>query len=356
MKTQKRLLLALIILFIVILLGVSGYRAIDSRYTLLDSLYMTVITIFGVGYREIHEPQRADVVVKVFTVGLVVVGVSVIAFATAMLTAFILEGSFGQLFRRQKMQKEIDKMKDHYIICGAGATARYVVEEFHQTQNRFVLVDTSEENVHKLREDRGFPYIIGDATEDATLMKAGIERAKGLVSVLPEDKDNLFVVLTGRGMNRNIRIVAKAIEEETKKKLFKVGANSIVSPTAIGGMRIASEMLRPAVVSFLDQMLRSKDMTLRVEEAVIDPDSSFANKTIADMDIGRKTGAIVVAIKDGETGAHKFNPPASTRLKADDVLIMIGSVEQVHKLRKLASRSGLTMGPSEEVQEDETQD
>ena len=329
-------------------LGVIGFSLVDARYSPLDSLYMTIITIFGVGYREIHDP---NLITKIFSVALIIVGVGVITVTTAVLTVFILEGQLAQLFRRQKMQKEIDKMKDHYVICGAGATARYVVEEFINTKTPFVLVDTSQENAEKLRDVCEFPFIVGDATQDAVLVKAGIERAKGIVTVLPEDKDNLFVVLTARGLNKSIRIVAKAIEEETKNKLYKVGANSVVSPTAIGGMRIASEMIRPAVVSFLDTMLRDKDMILRVEEAVIGPESSFIDKTIAEVDIGRKTGAIVVAIKDGETGKQKFNPPASTRLKADDVLIMIGSIDQVSRLRHLASKSGLsvtTVPPPEE--------
>ncbi len=340
MSIQKRLLITLIILIFVILAGVSGYSIIDSNYSFLDSLYMTVITIFGVGYREIFPPNFTS---KIFSVGLIVVGVGVIAFTTAILTAFILEGQLAQMFRRQKMQKEIDKMKDHYIICGGGATARYVVEEFFKTQNEFVLVETSEENAERLKDLFDFPYIVGDATHEAILIKAGIERAKGIVSVLPEDKDNLFVVITARGLNNSVRIVAKAIEEETKNKLYKVGANSVVSPTAIGGMRIASEMIRPAVVSFLDTMLRDKEMTLRVEEAVVGPESPFIGKTIAEVDIGKKTGAIIVAIHDAETGKHRFNPPSSTELKAHDILIMIGSIDQVSRLRRLASKAGLSV-------------
>ena len=344
MNTQKRLILALAILLVVILIGVVGFRFIDTRYSLIDSLYMTIITIFGIGYREIHTPET--VLPKVFTVLLIVFGVGVIAFTTAVLTAFILEGQLAQIFRRQKMQKVIDNMQDHYIVCGGGATARYVLDEFMSTRMDFVLVDTSEESAERLRDIGEFPYILGDATQDAVLLKAGIERAKGIVSVLPEDKDNLFVVLTARGLNKKVRIVAKAVEEETKNKLYKVGANSVVSPTAIGGMRIASEMLRPAVVSFLDTMLRDKEMTLRVEEAVIDPGSAFIGKTIAEADIGKKTGAIVVAIADGETKKQKFNPPSSTVLKQNDVLIMIGSIDQVTKLRILASKAGLSVKTS----------
>ena len=242
------------------------------------------------------------------------------------------------------MQKEIDKMKKHYIICGAGSTGHFVVDEFIKMKSDFVLIDTSEDSISKVRHDSfDFPYIIGDATEDAVLLKAGIDRANGIVSVLPEDKDNLFVVITARGINKSIRIVAKAVEEETTRKLLKVGADSVVSPTAIGGLRIASVMLRPNVVSFLDTMMRDTEMTLRVEEATIEDGSSFIGKSIAEVDIAKKTGAIVVAIKDSETGKQKFNPPASTILKTNDVLIMIGSIEQVQLLKQLASKEGLTI-------------
>jgi voltage-gated potassium channel len=346
MNTQKRLLISLAILVVVILVGIAGLRLIDSRYNLIDSLYMTVITIFGIGYREIHEP--ITVRAKIFIATMIMIGVGTIALTTASLTAFILEGQLAQYFRRQKMQKEINKLKNHYIICGAGATGSYVVDEFVKMRNDFVLVDTSEESIHKLRDESSdFPHVIGDATQDAVLLKAGIERAKGIVAVLPEDKDNLFVVITARGLNKNIRIVAKAIEEETTRKLIKVGADSVVSPTAIGGLRIASVMLRPTVVSFLDTMMRDAEMTLRVEEVTIEEDSSFIGKTIAEVDIGKKTGAIIVAIKDGATGKQKFNPPSSTALKTNDVLIMIGSIEQVQVLKQLASKEGLTVSSPE---------
>jgi len=251
------------------------------------------------------------------------------------------------------MQKEIDKLKRHYIVCGAGTTGAFVVDEFAKTKNDFVLIDLSEETIAKLREEVGdFPHIIGDATQDSVLIKAGIERAAGVVAVLPEDKDNLFVVITARGLNKNIRIVAKAIEEETTKKLLKVGADSVVSPTAIGGLRIASVMLRPTVVSFLDTMMRGSEMVLRVDEITIEEDSSFIGRTIAEVDIGRKTGAIVVAIKESETGKQKFNPPSGTVLKANDVLILIGSVEQVQLLRQLASKEGLSITSEEKISGD----
>ena len=351
MNTQKRLFISLSILLVIIIVGIAGYCSIDSRYSFIDSLYMTIITIFSVGYREVQE--NPNLATKIFTVLIIVLGCGTIALVTAALTAFILEGQLAKYFRRQKMQKEIDKLRKHYIVCGAGTTGEYVIDEFIKTKNDFVLIDLSEENIEKLRDEYGnFPSIVGDATQDSVLIKAGIERASGVVAVLPEDKDNLFVVITARELNKNVRIVAKAKEEETTRKLVKVGADSVVSPTAIGGLRIASVMLRPTVVSFLDNMMRGSEMVLRVDEVTIEEGSSFIGKTIAEVDIGKKTGAIVVAVKDSDTNKQKFNPPSTTVLKANDVLILIGSVEQVQLLRQLASKEGLSILSSENVSGD----
>jgi len=348
MNTQKRLLMSLAILVVVIIVGIAGFYSFDRRYSFLDSLYMTIITIFSVGYREIQSDPSFTT--KIFTVIIIIIGCGTIALVTAALTAFILEGQLAQYFRRQKMHKEIDKLKRHYIVCGAGTTGEYVIDEFIKTKNDFVLIDLSEEAIANMREEAGdFPYLIGDATQDSVLIKAGVERAAGVVAVLPEDKDNLFVVITARGLNKNIRIVAKAIEEETTKKLLKVGADSVVSPTAIGGLRIASVMLRPTVVSFLDTMMRGSEMVLRVDEVTVEDGSSFIGKTISEVDIGKKTGAIVVAVKEGETGKQKFNPASTTVLKANDVLILIGSVEQVQLLRQLASKEGLSITSAEKI-------
>lgn len=348
MNTQKRLLISLAILLVIIIVGIAGYYSFDRRYSFIDSLYMTIITIFSVGYREVQE--NPNLPTKIFTVVIIIFGCGTIALVTAALTAFIIEGQIAQYFRRQKMQKEIDKLKKHYIICGAGSTGSYVVDEFIKTKTDFVLIDVSEKSIAGIKEEKGdFPSIVGDATQDFVLIKAGVERATGIVTVLPQDKDNLFVVITARGLNKNIRIVSKAIEEETTKKLVKVGADSVVSPTAIGGLRMASVMLRPTVVSFLDTMMRGSEMVLRVDEVTIEEGSSFIGRTVAEVDIGKKTGTIVVAIKESETGRQKFNPPSNTVLKAGDVLILIGSVEQVQLLRQLASKEGLSITSEENV-------
>ena len=348
MTLQKRLVFAILILVGVIFIGTIGYFFIEKSYNLIDAFYMTIITVATVGFREVHELSPGG---RIFTIFIIVTGMGTVLFALSTFTAFVVEGELQALIRRRKMQKVIDKMKDHYIICGAGATGRYVIEEFIKTRIDFVVVDKSLENIQKLLEEHSFPYIEGDAADETILRKAGVERAKGLVTTLPEDKDNLFVVLTARELNPKMRIVAKSVEEETRSKLLKVGADSVVSPNNIGGLRMASEMIRPAVVTFLDSMMRDPEMTLRVEEATIKKDSDFIEKNIAEADIGKKTGVIVVAVKDAQTGRYVFNPSSSMKLKEDDILIMIGNLAQVQNLRRLAERSGLLLGTEQPEQE-----
>jgi len=176
-------------------------------------------------------------------------------------------------------------------------------------------------------------YLEGDASEEAVLSKCGIEKAKGLVCALSQDKDNLFVVLTAKALNPKLKIVTRAIEEESEHKLLKAGADRVVSPTKIGGLRMASEMIRPTVVSFLDIMMRGHDITLRVEEAAIPSDSPYIGRTLGDAKITKEMDVIVVAIKNSKTGKYTYNPRANTKLNEQDILIVLGEVEQVDRVR-----------------------
>jgi voltage-gated potassium channel len=239
------------------------------------------------------------------------------------------------------MQKQIDRLDEHYIVCGAGDTGRHIIEEFCKMEVDFVVVERDKARVERLRDDHRFCLIEGDATDEDILVQAGVTRAKGLVTCLPDDKSNLFVVLTARGLNKQMRIVARAVEEGTPAKMLKVGADSVISPNNIGGLRMASDMLRPNVVTFLDIMMRDPRNTLRFEEATVQEGSEFDGKTIAQADVGRKTGAIIVAVRDAETAQYNFNPSGDRPLRARDVLVLIGDLEQIRKLRRLAAKSGL---------------
>ncbi len=232
------------------------------------------------------------------------------------------------------MQNAIDQLNGHYIICGAGVTGWFVIEEMMKTKQAFVVVEKEESKIEELKR-RGIRYVEGDPTLDEVLIKGGVNRAKGLVTALGSDRDNLFVVLTARELNPNLRIVAEGIEKGTEPKLRKAGANVVVLPNAIGGMRMASEMIRPAVVSFLDLMLREKDRTLRVENVTICSGSSLKGKAIKELRAGEEYDILLLAL--GRTGSEdfQFNPSQETVLSENHILVVMGNIAKVSEFRKL---------------------
>lgn len=266
---------------------------------------------------------------------ILVSGIGLLAYAAGSTLEFIVEGELTGLLRRKRREKQIQNLEGHYIICGSGDVGKYVIEEFSKTKRKFVVVESNEEQVKKLEEDKNVLFIAGNAAEDEILIKAGIRSAAGLIGALPSDKDNLFVVLTARNLNPNLRIISRAIDEGTVPKLYKAGADKVVSTETIGGLRMASEMVRPTVVSFLDTMLRERETTLRIEEAEIPLGSPLAGKTLRETDIPEKTGLIVVALKEKETEKYSYNPLPEMKLKEKEVLIVLGELKGLEKLQGL---------------------
>lgn len=335
MIIPKRLLLILFILLAVFAVGTAGYIIIE-RWSLLEAAYMTVITLATVGFQEVRPLSPVG---RIFTIFLIVSGIGLLAYAAGTTLEFIVEGELTGFLRRKKMEKQIQNLEGHYIVCGSGDVGKYIIEEFVKTKRKFVVVENDEEQIKKLKEDENIFYIAGNAAEDETLIKAGIRSASGLISALFSDKDNLFVVLTARNINPGLRIVSRAIDEGSVPKLYKAGADKVVSTEAIGGLRMASEMVRPTVVSFLDTMLRERETTLRIEEAEIPIGSPLAGKNLREADLPEKTGLIVVALKEGGTEKYSYNPPPETKLRERDILIVLGEVKGVEKLRELLKSS-----------------
>lgn len=326
----NRLVGAVIALFIVILSGVSGYMVIE-KWNLFDSLYMTVITIASVGFGEVHGLTNNG---RIFTIILILCGSATMIYGLSILTAFIVEGELTDVLRRRKMKNAIAKLENHYILCGLSSTGRYIAKELVKTGRKFVVIDSDGQKIREFN-DPNIMIIEGDATHEAVLESANIRKAGGLLTALHNDGDNLFVVVTAKGLNPSLKIVAKAINEESEKKLRQVGANYVVMPNFIGGMRMASEMIRPSVVSFLDNMLRSKDATVRVEEIHISPNSALLNKTLKNSGVLDVEGVTVVALSDG-SGSYEFNPHRERVLGADDVIIVMGVVEKILTLQQKA--------------------
>jgi voltage-gated potassium channel len=325
-----RALSTLVMILVIIIVGTLGYILLEG-WSLLDSLYMTVISVTTVGYGEIRELTGAG---RIFTIFLLVGSIGVAGYAVSTLTSFVVEGEFQNILRGRLMDRRIANLKNHIILCGGGPTGKYVAEEMHKTQTPFMVIERDADAIQQILQIGDVLHLQGDATQDETLLMAGIERAQGLIAVLGEDKDNVFIVLSARALNPKLRIVARVIDEENAEKLRKAGADEIVAPNAIGGLRMASLMLRPTVVNFLDEMLRVQEQTLRVDEVHINDIASLSGQTLGEADIGRRTGLLVVARRP-ESGGYQFSPGAQTTLQDGDVLIVIGTREQISALRQI---------------------
>lgn len=326
----NRLFKVMAALVAVCLAGVLGYMLIEG-WSLFEALYMTVITIASVGYGEIHP---LSVEGRAFTIGLILCGSATLIYGLSILTAFIVEGELTDILRRRKMLKKISALEGHFIVCGMSATGRYVIDELAKTGRTFLVIDRDPDKIKGLNA-AGILTIEGDATNDAVLQAANVTRAGGLLTTLHADADNLFAVVTARGLNPSLRIIAKAISEESERKLRQVGADSVVMPNFIGGLRMASEMIRPSVVSFLDIMLRSQDATVRVEEIGIRADSPLIGKSLAASAIMDAEGVTVVAIADSKR-AYSFNPSRERLLAEGDVVIVMGIVANILRLKEQA--------------------
>lgn len=336
MASRKRLAAALTVFLFVFVLGVTGFKILGGPdWTLLDAVYMTVISVSTVGFGEIHD-LSGNPAARVFTVVYIILCLGTIAFAVSSITAFVVEGELRHLLGRRKMDKTIAKISNHYLVCGSDETARTVVQELLQTLKPFVVVDSSEERMARMREMGEVIWVQGDPSEDAVLRKAGIERARGILCSLPTDEANLFVVVTARSLNPAIRIVAKGIDVRSHEKIKKAGADSVISPTFIGGMRMVSEMVRPATTTFLDLMLRERNRVLRFDEVAVPEGSPLAGKTIGEADLGSKTGALLVALRRGGSKDFDFNPSPTAAISAGDVLVFIASPDMLAGLEKIA--------------------
>lgn len=326
---KKRVLTAISLVAGIVLIGVTGYHFIEG-WSFFDSLYMTVITLATIGYGETHPLTTQG---RIFTIFLIFSGIGIIGYGLSVIASFVIEGELAGMIGRRRMQNNIEKLSNHYILCGAGETGRCIAQEFAKTKTPFVVIDV---NPHKIENISSLnaPFIVGDATKDAVLISAGIKRAQGLVSSLHSDKDNVFVVLTARGLNKDLRIVSRVVEHESEHKLRIAGADTVVSPNAIGGLRMASVMIRPTVVGFLDLMMREQN-TIRIEEVKLIKNSSILGKTLKSSDVGHKTGLIVIAIKRVKSDKYIYNPKPDTAFEPEDTLVVMGDVNQVQSLKKL---------------------
>lgn len=331
-QVRDRLLGLAALVIAALLTGTAGYHLIEG-WSGFDSLYMTVITLATVGYGEVHPLTNPG---RWFTIFLILFGIGIMTYAFSTLTSILVEGELSQAVKRRRMQREIDKLSGHYIVCGAGHAGGVIAGELKKTGRPFVVVDKDEENLRKLVErigEGGYHTLVGDATEDETLKRAGILRALGVFAVLATDQDNAFVALSSKGLNAAARLVCRQTELGVREKLFRSGADNVVNPEFIGGLRMASEMIRPATTGFLDSMLREKGATVRFDEISVPERSPYVGRTVADVR-GETGRSLLVAVLEPGSGKYDINPDAARALRAGERLVLIGETAELAALRR----------------------
>jgi voltage-gated potassium channel len=331
MNPVKDLKISLLILLLLVSLGTLGYMSIEG-WRFLDALYMTVITLATVGFQEVHHLSDAG---RVFTILLIVFGVSVLGYTVGKLAQIMFEGEFQRFLGRKKVEKTIEEIKGHYIVCGYGRIGSLICKEFAAKPIPFVVVESNPVVLEKLEQD-GILFLRGNATEDLTLLEAGIMRAKGLVSVVTSDTENVYITLTARGLNPDLFILARAGEAGSDIKLQRAGANKVISPYQIGGSRMAQAILRPNVVDFIEIATGHDHIDLQMEEIFIPESSPFLGKNLQDAGLRRDTGVMIVGIKKA-SGRMVFNPDSSSMIEARDTLIVLGQPQSIVKLENLAA-------------------
>ncbi len=334
MSYQRRIFIAFGLLLGLIIIGTIGYLVIEKDnqkggWNLLDAVWMTIITVTTVGYGDMEMSDAG----RVFTMFLIISGIGMYIYSVTVITAFLVEGQLLSFFKHRKMTRDVEKLSNHYIICGIGDTGLHVLEEMVKAEASFVGIDVDEERLEHLAETHDFLSLHGDATDDDMLIRAGIERAKGLVACLSRDQDNLFVVISAKKLNPSLRVVSKAVENNSPDKLVTAGADEVVLPDHIGGIRLASGILEPHLIDFFAKMQVSRQTT-RFAESIIQPDSKINGITIEEANIKEETGLVVIAIRSKD-GTYIYNPSGDLKIEAGDALFVISDQRQLQTLHRI---------------------
>jgi voltage-gated potassium channel len=311
-------------------LGVAGYMIL-SDYSFVDALYMTVITITTVGFGEVQPFTPEE---KIFTVFLILTSITVFGYAVSIFSEYLVSGKLFEQFKHRKVEKKIQSLKEHTIVCGFGRNGKQAILKLKNYNQQFVVVEKDKEIVAEL-DVNNLLNIQGDATLDETLLRAGIKNATTLITALPSDADNLFVVLTANQLNSTCKIISRASNESSYSKLKIAGASNVIMPDKLGGDHMASLVVTPDVIEFVDRLTIEGETTANLEEiAVDDLPKKYINKTILDLDLRRETGCTVIGIRTPDRD-YIINPEAETALTIGSSLIVLGRPEQIIKLREL---------------------
>lgn len=324
---RTRIYTAIFLMVFILLVGVFGYKMI-SGYTWIDATYMTVITMTTVGFGEVVPLDDQS---KIFTIFLILSSVLIMGYALSIITEYILSKNDVDELKFKRMQKKIDSLKNHVVICGYGRNGKQAARKLLAYNKSFVIIERDREMEERMQQDN-VPYVIGNANEDEVLMQAGIDRASSFISALPNDADNLFVVLSTRQINKNINIISRASNESSYDKLKFAGANNVILPDKIGGDHMASLVVIPGLMEFIDNLSIVGKSNINIEEVAVE--KLFHNRktgTIKDLDLRRKTGCSVIGYKD-EKGEYTVNPEAEFELAPNSKIIVLGRPEQIQAL------------------------
>jgi voltage-gated potassium channel len=322
----RKLFIAAGLMFLILFLGTTGYVIIEN-YRFLDAVYMTIITASSVGFREVNPLSDAG---KIFTSFLIILSLVTLGYSISVITTYIIEGEFQQYFKHQKVKNEIKKLDHHVIVCGYGRNGKQACEQLKSGNKQFLVIENNTDIIDQLRQEEEVLFFEGDATKDEVLVEAGITKAKALITALPDDADNVFVVLTARGMNPKLKIISRASDDGSESKLKRAGANNVIMPDKIGGTHMAALVTKPDVLEFLDFI--TGKINIRLEEIFYSNLSDrLKNKTIRELEIRNKTGANIIGFKKGD-GQYIINPDPDTVMQEDSKLFVLGTQEQVEKL------------------------
>lgn len=329
----KNIIFSFSFLILVLIIGVIGFMILEPRYTLLEAVYMTVITIATVGFREIYEPTQGTMV---FISLLIVTSFGTFAYAVSAISAYIIDGEFRQYFKEFKVKSELSKLKDHVVICGYGRNGSQAVNVMEKHDQDFVIIESNPAAIEDIKKHSPEALIvIGDATHDEILIEAGIEKAKALVTTLPSDSNNLFVVLSARSINGKLKIISRASEDNSDKKLRIAGANNVIMPDKIGGAHMASLVMKPDIIEFMDYISAQGQIDINLEEISFDElPPKFKNKTITEIGIRQLTGSNIIGMK-GSDGEFVINPKPDTIITSKTKMFVLGTPEQIKKLKEL---------------------
>lgn len=328
--TYKRFLVPVYLLLLVIAVGTCGFMLIE-HYSFIDAMYMTVITMATIGYQEVHPLSDGG---KVFNIVLIAASIATTAFALARLTRYVIDGEINLYFKTRKLMTNIDKLRNHVILCGFGRNGKQAAETLMQHKQDFVVIEKSDERIEDAQIDgKDYLFLKGDATEDDILMRAGINKAKALITALPEDADNVFIVLTARSVNPTIQVISRASNAGSVAKLKKAGADSVILPDKIGGTHMATLVSRPDVIEFIDYLSGSEGEAIHLEAVGYEVlPHELKDKTLKEVMAWKKTGVNCLGVKDAE-GKFAINPPDVITITKGMKVIVLGTKEQIDAMK-----------------------